>query len=390
MTPILGSTAPVITGISCPAAGDCTAVGLDFASPAEIFVVQEASGSWGTAGPLPGTPVNIAADSHPTATIACAAPGSCVVAGSYAIAQGQPGESGPQHVFVADEANGTWRKPADLPGLHIANPGAGASVSALSCPSPGYCALGGTYYPASAGQGYVASEVNGTWGTAIQVPGAAALTTAAGSMTVDALSCSAPGDCIAAGSYRTVVASDAPEHAVIVTESGGVWSDAVPVPGMQSLPAIDCPDAGDCVAGGTDAQGNAAIVREVQRRWGSPAEIPGTRTLAFAGKQASSTVTALACPTAGTCAAGGEYILGGAAALDSAQDPQTQVFLAGEVRGTWDTARVPAGMATLSTGANAILAGLACAAPGNCAAGVDHTAAQFGLGAYVMAELPAG
>jgi hypothetical protein len=76
--------------------------------------------------------------------------------------------------------------------------------------------------------------------------------------------------------------------------------------------------------------------------------------------------------------------------VDSTQDQQSQVFLAGEVRGTWGTARVPAGMATLSTGAYAVLNGLACAAPANCAAGVDLIKAQFGLGAYVMAELPAG
>jgi hypothetical protein len=131
-------------------------------------------------------------------------------------------------------------------------------------------------------------------------------------MSVDALSCPAPGDCVAAGSYNTVAGLDAnaPEHAFIVTESGGAWSDAVAVPGMASLQAIDCPDAGDCVAGGTDAQGNAAVVRDAQGRWGSPAEIPGTRTLASAGKQGSSAVSALACPTAGTCAAGGEYTLG--------------------------------------------------------------------------------
>jgi hypothetical protein len=47
-------------------------------------------------------------------------------------------------------------------------------------------------------------------------------------------------------------------------------------------------------------------------------------------------------------------------------------------------------MAKLSTGPGAVLDGLACAAPGNCAAGVDLAEAQFGLGAYVMAERAAG
>ena len=46
----------------------------------------------------------------------------------------------------------------------------------MSCASAGNCSAGG-YYTDGAGheQAFVVSEVNGTWGTAIEVPGTAAL-----------------------------------------------------------------------------------------------------------------------------------------------------------------------------------------------------------------------
>jgi hypothetical protein len=400
VTPIpagVGDTVLPDTKVSCPAAGECTATGASVGSQlaVTIFVAEQANGTWGPATRLPGIPGNLTPGVPPTLTLTCAAPGDCAVAGTYTIAQGLTGKSEPPHAFVAEEVNGTWRQPADIPGLQALSRGSILGLTLLSCPSPGHCALAGDYStPSVAGStvnlpehGYVASEVNGIWGTAIEVPGDAALATEAGSMSPSALSCSAPGDCVAVGSYTTSRALAAPSRAFIVTESGGTWSAAAALPGMRYLQVIDCPDAGDCVAGGTDAQGNAAIVQEAQRRWGDPAEIPGIQALAPPDEKGISAVNTLACPTAATCAVGGGYIEGAGGSQPGM--PQSQVFLAGEVRGTWGTAGMPPGMATLGAGSTPVLVELACAAPGNCAAGGFYVTAQSATGAFITAEAPA-
>jgi hypothetical protein len=219
---------------------------------------------------------------------------------------------------------------------------------------------------------------------------AAALTTAAGTMYMSSLSCSAPGDCVAVGDYSTSLAIPAPGGAFVVTESGGTWSAAAALPGMLSLSVIDCPDAGGCVAAGTDTQRNAAIVRETKRRWGKPAEISGFQALASPGAARSAVVTALACPTAATCTAAGDYGVEGT--IDpQTHTPQRQVFLAGEVRGTWGTAQVPPGLTPPAGQSSPQLIGLACAAPGNCAAGGFYSTALGVPGdTFITAEVPAG
>jgi hypothetical protein len=396
--------------ISCPAAGDCTVAGMDISSQPTmtmtIFVAQEANGSWGRPRPLPGIPGISALAALggviPTVTLACAAPGSCTIAGSYPVAQG-PSKPAVFHSFVADEVNGTWRQPAGIPGLQALSRGGDIGFPALSCPSPGNCTLAGSYplpgaaqaAPGSTSntpqQGYVASEVNGTWGTAIQVPGGTALTTAAGTLNLGSLSCSAPGDCVAAGDYATSGDFSAAQHAVVVAESGGTWSAAAALPGMQRLTVIDCPDAGSCVASGKDTQGNAAIVRETDGRWGTPAEIPGLQALAPPAEKGSATVDALACPTAATCAAAGEYTIEGE--IDGKGNRPSQVFVAGEVRGTWGAALVPPGLTTPTTASYPQFIKLACAAPGNCAAGgvyVDLESPAPTGDTFITAEAPAG
>jgi hypothetical protein len=50
----------------------------------------------------------------------------------------------------------------------------------------------------------VASETNGTWGTAIKIPGLGTLN-AGGNATVTSVACGAPGNCAAVGTYTDCV-----------------------------------------------------------------------------------------------------------------------------------------------------------------------------------------
>jgi hypothetical protein len=64
----------------------------------------------------------------------------------------------------------------DVPGSGALNADGFARVLSVSCGSPGNCAAGGFYSESETNlQAFVASERNGRWGMAIQVPGSAAL-----------------------------------------------------------------------------------------------------------------------------------------------------------------------------------------------------------------------
>jgi hypothetical protein len=69
-------------------------------------------------------------------------------------------------------------------------------VLSLSCPAAGDCAAGGLYAgAANHTRAFIASEDNGTWAQAEQVPG----TASSGQPDIDAIACPAAGACVAVG-----------------------------------------------------------------------------------------------------------------------------------------------------------------------------------------------
>ncbi len=96
-------------------------------------------------------------------------------------------------------AAGSWRHAIEVPGLGALNAGGNAWVFSVSCGSAGNCAAGGQYADGSGHiQAFVASERNGRWGKAIEVPDLGALN-AGGVAYVYAVSCASAGSCSAAG-----------------------------------------------------------------------------------------------------------------------------------------------------------------------------------------------
>src|SRR5690242_20710425 len=129
-------------------------------------------GTWGTAREMPGTAALDQGLPAEALSVSCASAGNCSAGGTYVDG------SALQQAFVASEVNGTWHTAIEVPGLGSLNEGGAAQVSSVSCASAGNCAAGGTYADGSVSalqQAFVASEVNGTWHTAIEVPGTAAL-----------------------------------------------------------------------------------------------------------------------------------------------------------------------------------------------------------------------
>src|SRR5258708_23561418 len=121
-----------------------------------------------------------------------------------------------------------------MPGLGRLSAGGEAQVSVVSCASAGNCAAGGFYLDRSRhSQAWVASQVNGRWGRAIEVPGTAALN-ADGEAGVSSVSCGSAGNCMAGGSYKSLHGRF---PAWVASQVNGRWGTAIVVPGTAALNA---------------------------------------------------------------------------------------------------------------------------------------------------------
>jgi len=244
-----------INSVSCPSAGNCAAGGsyTDGSNQQQPFVVSEKNGTWGKAIEVPGLNSFGLAQ---VSSVSCGSPGNCAAGGNYFTSlQGL--------AFVVSERNGTWRKAIAVPVLPAINPFDQSDVRSVSCGSAGNCAAGGNYMDRSHHlQALVISETNGTWRKAIAVPGLAALNRG-GFAQVWSVSCATAGNCAAGGVYV-----DGHRHgqAFVVSETNGTWRTAIEVPGSETLnkggwafiTSLSCRSAGKCAAGGlyTDRSGH--------------------------------------------------------------------------------------------------------------------------------------
>ncbi len=250
--------------ISCASAGNCTVA-------AGKFVVGERKGRWGKLTPLPG--LSALGTKPALESVSCTAAGNCAVGGTYT------GHHSGKEVFVASERNGRWGKPIELPGFTALNKEDFSDLSSVSCISAGNCVAGGSYtVPADFAGGvfapFVASEQNGHWGKAIEVPGIPPADSGEcepdlGSDCIEghvaSVSCGPAGTCAAGGVY------DAPDVNAIVAfvllYQHGHWTHVTQPPGFAALDtgkssevsSVSCTAGGKCVAGGGYANGHTSL-----------------------------------------------------------------------------------------------------------------------------------
>jgi len=190
-----------VFSVSCASAGNCAAGGLyERGSREQAFVVSEKSGVWGTAVKFLGMALVSTPGPPGVLSVSCASAGDCAAGGFYV--------DGSRHIqaFVVSEKNGVWGQAIKVPGT--VNTGGQAEVLSVSCASTGNCAAGGKYYASNHEQAFVVGEKYGVWGTAIKVPGTAALNTGGEAFT-DSVSCASTGKCVAGGRYSTAYRSQA-------------------------------------------------------------------------------------------------------------------------------------------------------------------------------------
>src|SRR6266704_2095957 len=289
-----------VSSVSCASAGNCTIGGSyrDGHSHGQAYVVSERNGRWGTAIEIPGT-ARLNAQQIGDTSVSCAGAGNCAARGLYVDGQRRT------HLFVLSQRNGRWSAATVVPGTVG---GVRAGVYSMWCDSAGRCVAGGVYSDRRGRQqAFVANERNARWAAAVDVLRTSGLN--APEARVTSVSCASAGNCAAGGSYE-----DGHGHSLVfvASERNGRWGTAIEIPGTAHLNAggypqvssVSCPSARNCAAGGwyLDSSGNrhAFIVSERNGRWGTAIEIPGTR--------ARSWVNSVSCGSAGNCAADGGYI----------------------------------------------------------------------------------
>jgi hypothetical protein len=351
-----------VESVSCPSAGDCTAVGKyrDTSGNFQGLLLTETAGKW-AAGVEPVLPANAGAIGGLPRSfvtyVSCASAGNCTAIGTYV------DSSGSQEGLLLTETNGSWS-----PGTEAVLPVNAAPFdflqwNSLSCASAGNCAAVGTYGafddPLKA---LLLTETDGIWSTGID---AAPSSSAAW---LNSVSCASPGNCTAVGAAAD---SSNVEQGLLLTETAGSWGPPVeatlPV-GNQNLGAdatsVSCASAGTCTAVGlydmsdvtpagqsAEARGKGLLLTETAGSWEPAAEVPLPADAEGPDALNAAQPPVVSCPSAGNCSAVASY-------FDSSFG--LQGLLLSETAGSWAPG--------VESQEGAFLNAVSCASPGNCGA----------------------
>jgi hypothetical protein len=353
-----------IYAVSCPSVGTCTAAGgfTDASGRAHAFAVSEIDAVWGDSVAIPDGTVLAMGDVITIQKLVCSSVGNCNGVGAIASTTNET-----EQPMAFKEVNGVWGAPFVLPGLAALNPAGIGIISTLSCPSASSCSVGGAVINLTNFQisGFLDEETVGVWGSVFLPTGIDA--PAEGNIsTVDSVSCYAPGNCTAGGTFTqdSVVG-----EAYFVNEVNGVWGTVQDLPGVDqlnlsanaNLSGLSCTAAGDCSATGSYEDGSelsqAFVDTETNGIWQNAMALPGINPL---NGDIGSLPVSISCSSPGNCTSGGEY------ADDGVSETPTQAYLVNEVNGVWaDVTEVP-GTEALNKGDVATVSQISCSADGAC------------------------
>src|SRR6266487_4683701 len=236
------------------------------------------------------------------------------------------------------------------------------SAAAIWCAAPLAVAGAAPAGVAPAAAGAVISA--GIWRKAIELPGSGALNQG-GDARAFSVSCASAGNCAAVGSYTD---GSGHQQAFVVSERDGHWRKAIEVPGSGALNkgglalavSVSCPSAGNCAAVGDYLDGSghlqAFVVSERDGHWRKAIEVPGSGAL---NQGSSAQALSVSCTSAGNCAAVGCYLDGSG---------HRQAFVVSERDGHWRKAIEVPGSGALNKGGEAQALSVSCTSAGNCAA----------------------
>jgi len=196
-----GSPFMGFSGLSCPSAGNCTAVGgyVDNHSDFQGAIFEERAGTWsqGIKAPVPAGAANYSDPMellNPLTAVSCATPEDCAAVGWFAKDQTKT-----QRGLLLTERSGHWKATAiSLPrGAHASG---GVFLTSVACPSRGSCVAVGYYGDHGKTHGLIVRERAGKWGRAVN----AALPSNASKAQhtfLNSVTCPSAHSCVAGGDY---------------------------------------------------------------------------------------------------------------------------------------------------------------------------------------------
>jgi hypothetical protein len=367
-----------LSAVSCPVAGSCTAVGdyFDSSATGHTFVISQVNGTWGFPTEVPDYTTLSHEDGSVMDALSCTSATACVGVGTYAdhlTSTSQP--------IIYTETNGVWASPVKALGTV---PSGMTAFVALDCTSATTCTAGGDFFSSTPPNVFVTpfliEEKNGVWGSVENVPGVAALTRGP-DVGLTSLSCGAPGDCAAGGIYADSVGQ---LQAFIVNEVGGVWGTAAQLFATQtlgsglsnSLNGIACPSAGNCAAIGdyADSQGISQpfVIDETNHVWSPAVEVRDVQSL---NNGAGATLATISCSAVGACSAGGHF---------TDAKTHTQAFLVNDANGSWSNPIEVPGTSSLNKGGMATVSRVSCSGDGSCGVQGTYTDASKNSQLFVV------
>ncbi len=394
--PFAASRGGGLTGISCPAAGECAAAGRYVTAGGTVggALFQERRGRWprGVRLALPANALRRTTHKHRPAApmsvnaIACGSPGNCVAVGNYeTVAE-------VLEPLIAVERSGRWQRAIEAPlppGAAVA--GQNATLLSVACAPSGGCSAAGDYIDTSGHQ--QALLVSGSGRRWAPAPAPVPPSDASGdpSLTPSAIACPVPGACAVVGTYLNPLANSL---GLLLSQAGGIWQGGVGAAlpagaapagtfGDQAavLSSVACPQAGECTAVGWyfDNYGNSQglIVSQHDGVWqpGTEVKLP-TNAVTGLNKQ-SSGVDWISCASVGNCLATGVY-------TDIGYN--SQGLLIQESGGVWQPATeapLPRGAATAQSAATVASD---CTAPSTCTVIGDYDDASGNLAGFMLTE----
>jgi photosystem II stability/assembly factor-like uncharacterized protein len=275
---VSGGSTPQLSGVSCPSATECMAVGSNGASlpgSGVVITTSDAGATWAAAS----APQNALA----LLSVTCASPTDCTTVVS-------DGTS----TWTAHSADfgQTWQQEGDLPASF-------QPENDLTCIAGGIC-LDAGYVPTSNshGQGAVAVSADGgqTWALATVPSGVGVLQSTA---------CASPTVCLAAGTTGTTVSDVVPAKGELLrsTDGGHTWEQSAGTVPVEDVYGMACPSADQCAMVGTfwfglPEVGVGALAQSIDA---------GTTFRSSPTSYTPITLAALACPSASSCIAVGGH-----------------------------------------------------------------------------------
>ena len=242
--------------VSCPAPGNCVAAGTfeDFAGGNEAFTQTQTNGMWETAMPATfGVDVQSIDPFAYFNSISCPAPGNCVAAGTF------EDFAGGNEAFTQTQTNGMWETamPATF-GVDVQSIDPFAYFNSISCPAPGNCVAAGSFRNFAGGyEAFTQTKTNGMWETAVSTAFGNDVQSIDPFAYFNSISCAAPGNCVAVGSFRNFAGG---YEAFTQTQTDSIWDIATPAkfsPDSQNavpdayFESVSCPAVGNCVTVGS-------------------------------------------------------------------------------------------------------------------------------------------